>query len=749
MQRLSSLFPPIQRSRLRFRGGIVALPIFLVLVLLYPMSLEQADWVATSGHLVYVALIAVLFGTLLGNGRMDTRRVALFGAGFGALVVMLLTIYADSSGAFRDRAVRVATNVNDWMTQVIAGEAASDPTAFVLFLGGSVWASSFMGSFALARERRPWDAIVLCGLCLLINVSLALNSLLMDLVVFTLCALVLLTRLHIVSLQERWAKQNIQPAGEMDWRVLRGGLTWTAVLVVMALVTPRVGAAEALSTAVTTFEAPYQSVEAEWQRFFAGVSGPSKLKGVSFSESIRLGLAPNLGDRVVMTVDSPQGYFWRAMTYDFYTGAGWKTTETERSDRVIPPTLGREAVDLGFDVAVSHGSLLFTANEPFRASVAHQFQIGEDRSYSTSVRAVNRHQAVGPYQVTSFVSVAGKSALRAAATTYPQSIRQKYLQLPSTTPQRVRELAREVAGDQPNPYDKAEAIESFLRTNYRYSTVVKTPPPGRDPVDYFLFDLKEDFCEYFASAMIVMLREVGVPARLVEGYTTGTFDPTVGRFVVREVNAHAWVEVYIPAYGWIEFEPTPSETVFPRIEDLDTTPAEESPSTGETVNDPDALLQEQLDRDLMQAEEGQFGGDIGGTAVAIARAVDPRPAFAAIGLVLLAMLWAFMRFQWRFRGLKPLDAAWGKTRLLSSYVGQAPDPSLTAYEYASQLGTQVPQVAHPARTLAHVRVLDTYAPDGATEDQREEAVEAWQRIARVLLGMLPRRIGSAVTRLFR
>ncbi|MDQ3096740.1 MAG: transglutaminaseTgpA domain-containing protein, partial [Chloroflexota bacterium] len=330
-----SLFPPIDGGRLRFRGGLVALPLFLVINLLYPVSLQQADWVATSGHFTYVAALAVLFGTLAGNGRMDPRRAGLLGVGLGALVVLLLTSYADSSGTLRERAVIVAVHVNNWLTQAIAGEAASDPTAFVLFLGASVWAASFVGSFALAREHRVWDAVLLCGLCLLVNVSLALTSLLVDLIVFTLCTLVLLTRLHIVDLQERWTRQNIQPSGEMDWRVLRGGLTWTAVLVIMALVTPRVGAAEAMSTALTTVERPYQALEAEWQRFFAGVSGPSRLRGVSFTDAIRLGLAPNLGDRTVFTVDVPDGQsgrFWRAVTYDFYTGAGWKTTETDKAD---------------------------------------------------------------------------------------------------------------------------------------------------------------------------------------------------------------------------------------------------------------------------------------------------------------------------------------------------------------------------------------------------------------------------------
>src|SRR5438552_651355 len=163
------------------------------------------------------------------------------------------------------------------------------------------------------------------------------------------------------------------------------------------------------------------------------------------------------------------------------------------------------------------------------------------------------------------VSVADKVTLRKAPATYPDYIRQKYLQLPSTLPQRVKDKAHELLDKLTNPYDKAEALESWLRSPpFQYTAQVKATPPGRDPVDYFLFDLKQDFCEYFASAMVVMLREDGIPARLVEGFTTGQFDSTTAQYVVREQDAHAWVEVYFPQYGWIEFEPTPSQAPFAR-----------------------------------------------------------------------------------------------------------------------------------------------------------------------------------------
>ena len=752
---LRGLFPPIDRSRLRFRGGWVTLPIFLLIAILYPISLDQADWVDTKKQLVWIAVAAVLFGTLVGNGRIRSRPAGLLGAVTGTFAVVLGTIIgsgmvtgAASAATLHDRTTTIAVHVNNWVTQVFAGEAANDPTVFVLFLGATVWCSSYIGAFALARERRPWDALVLCGGCLVINVSLALSSLLFDLVLFSLAALVLLTRLHIVTLQERWERRNIVPAGEMDWRLLRGGLTWTTVLVIMALLTPRVAAADAFGSAFTTFEGPYHRVEAEWQRFFAGVSGPSRLQGVSFSDAIRLGQAPNLGDRVVMTVDAESGHFWRGVSYDFYTGAGWRTTETDRQDKITVPALERVKLDATFDIVVSHANLLFAANEPTKASVPYQFQTGDDRSYSTSLRAVDRTQAAGTYTTSSLVSKATKEQLRKATTLYPAYIKAKYLQLPSSLPQRVRDKAHQIADTKVTPYDKAEAIEAYLRATYKYSTVVKNVPAGRDPVDYFLFDLKEDFCEYFASSMAVLLREEGVPARVVEGFTSGVFDPAVGRFVVRELNAHAWVEAYFPQYGWIEFEPTPSELTFARIEaaaaPVDSGSGEGGPGSAGDRPDREGLRINDSDPGGGNPDD-QAPSDLG----RVSAPVDPRPALAVIALFVLAMLGLFARFEWRFRKLSPIDAAWGKARLLGAYAGHAPRSSETPYEYAASLGAAVPEVSAPLRTIADARVRERYAPGGASAAERAAAASAWRQVARGLIGLLPTRIVTALARLVR
>jgi hypothetical protein len=133
-------------------------------------------------------------------------------------------------------------------------------------------------------------------------------------------------------------------------------------------------------------------------------------------------------------------------------------------------------------------------------------------------------------------------------------ISSRYTNLPDALPQRVRALAQDVAGGYDNPYDQARALESFLR-QYPYSLEVSGPPSGRDPVDYFLFDLQAGYCDYYATAMAVMARALGLPARVATGYLAQPPGET-GVQTIYQINAHAWPEIYFGGYGWVEFEPT-------------------------------------------------------------------------------------------------------------------------------------------------------------------------------------------------
>jgi hypothetical protein len=134
-------------------------------------------------------------------------------------------------------------------------------------------------------------------------------------------------------------------------------------------------------------------------------------------------------------------------------------------------------------------------------------------------------------------------------------VRQRYLALPVSVTERVRQLALDLTLSLPTPYERARAIEAYLR-RFPYTLDILAPPADRDVSDYFLFDLRRGYCDYYATAMAVLARAAGLPARLVVGYAAGNYDQATDRYVVTEADAHSWVEIYFPTVGWVEFEPT-------------------------------------------------------------------------------------------------------------------------------------------------------------------------------------------------
>ena len=159
------------------------------------------------------------------------------------------------------------------------------------------------------------------------------------------------------------------------------------------------------------------------------------------------------------------------------------------------------------------------------------------------------------FTVVSYLPQLSAERLRNTGNDYPPQIVGRYLRVPETTPGRVLALARDLTRAAPKPYDRALAIESYLRT-FPYTLEVDPPPPGRDVVDYFLFTARQGYCDYYATSMAVLARAVGLPARLVIGYASGEYSAPTAEYIVRQKDAHSWVEIYFPEVGWVEFEPT-------------------------------------------------------------------------------------------------------------------------------------------------------------------------------------------------
>ncbi|MGA9812644.1 MAG: DUF3488 and transglutaminase-like domain-containing protein [Terriglobales bacterium] len=172
---------------------------------------------------------------------------------------------------------------------------------------------------------------------------------------------------------------------------------------------------------------------------------------------------------------------------------------------------------------------------------------------------VDPEHPVNRYQATSDIAQPSAGSLRGAGQAYPPDVLSSYLGLP-VLDGRIPDLARQITASTDNNYDRAAAIETYLRTHFGYSLQLPRTVP-HDPLANFLFERKQGHCEYFASSMAVMLRILGIPSRVVNGFRTGEFNDLNSQYIVRASNAHSWVEAYFPGHGWVAFDPTPGAAI--------------------------------------------------------------------------------------------------------------------------------------------------------------------------------------------
>jgi transglutaminase-like putative cysteine protease len=300
---------------------------------------------------------------------------------------------------------------------------------------------------------------------------------------------------------------------------------------------------------------------------------------------------------------------------------------------------------------------------------------------------------------------------------------------PRTVLTQIQDLARKVTASTDNPYDAATAIESYLRTNYQYTLQPTVPPQGTDPLGYFLFTSREGYCEYFASAMGDMLRSLGIPTRLVNGYGPGTYDDKIGRYVVKEADAHTWVEAYFPGYGWIPFEPTPDGTYFPiprGSTGAACAPESEFCSGGTDIAGAPGTANPRPDKgDLLAGDAGLGGG---------ALSHDPVPGglagLALVALVLVVGVWLAVA---RYLRPRTANGVWKRTSLLSRLAGVGARSGETPLEFGARLAREIPEAARPARDLAERFTVAAYAPRDVALGSRSGVLTAWDELRPLLL----------------
>jgi hypothetical protein len=496
-------------------------------------------------------LVLMGFATLASTGGLDLPTTVLAGAAIlfrGYCVATRRTLMIPERWTTILTLVYIAFYLADYF--VISRAFVSSAVHLVLFV-------LVMRLFSARRDRDYYFLAVIAFLMVLSAAVLTVDS--TFLLAFCGFMLTAVVTFILMEMRRAAARAAFQSATDDASAARQMGFS-------LAKATPALVLLIALGAAVIFFVLPRVSSG------YLSAYTPTGEIATGFSDRVQLGRIGEIqqSGALVMHIQidgDAHGAFdlkWRGVALNLFDGVTWSNPYEHR---LVARSPGGQ-FPLSSAVGARGGEHLIhyrVLMEPIANNVF--FLAPEALSLGGNYRLVSRDEAgavfdsdfdrpVGTYDAESDVAQPTAASLRGAQQDYPPAVLLNYLQLPRLDP-RIAPLSEQITASESNNYDKAVALERYLRTHFGY-TLQLGRSAHRDPLAYFLFERKQGHCEYFASAMAVMLRTLRIPSQVVNGFRTGEFNDVTSQYLVRASNAHSWVEAYFPGYGWVSFDPTPA-----------------------------------------------------------------------------------------------------------------------------------------------------------------------------------------------
>jgi transglutaminase-like putative cysteine protease len=715
-----------------------------VVMLSVVASIDGAHWVDDMPSLYPIAFSALIIGYGLSRVKVNELLLHPLALLAGATLVYLQLIAEVPGGSLAARTDHLVDRMYYWWSAATQNGISSDPLPFVVLILVLMWLGTYASTWAIFRWKNAWLGLVPGGTALMWNISFIPGQFSPAFVVFVFAAVLLVMRLHVAQQERDWERRSIAYPEFISLSVLNLTFWATAVILVLAWMMPLAAKSDSANERWRDFTAPLTHRLQPLARVFISVNAKKPIAIHNLSDVLPFQGNIKLSGKQSVTVDvelTPEmAAFLRAQSFDEYTSDGWKVNvnsdvplKARGATGVEEPAIPDAREDVTINVTVKGGKngVLYSLGQPVEADKNAEVRTGDDPADVSSLRPTDHFKNGDTYEVTGSVAVPSIDELRTAGTEYPSWVTDTYLQLPNNTPRRVRAKARDVTRNADTPYDQAAAIEAYLRSFPNDYDVPETPP-GRDTVDYFLFDVQRGYFDYHASAMAVMLRSLGIPARVASGYVLAPASSDgAGRYTLTERDAFAWPEVYFPGIGWVEFSPTPTQ---PLIQRPGSVPAAAPVGTGSTT-DPNPAEEPGLDIPSVapSVPDATAATDSGASSNRMWIALGVVAALVAVAAGGAKVAW-----EWGMRGLPRQAQLWEKTARLATLAGLRPASNETPREFSLRLGEAVPGTGG-ARYLAAAYERTKFGGKQLSEDEAERVESTWRSVRSALLRRVVRR----------
>jgi transglutaminase-like putative cysteine protease len=577
------------------------------LFLLILLQIAAARLVATLWtddlHLVQITtLMATIIGLALGKSIFNRFWVVFFAVAYGLLIIpWQIGLTLEHEIRWNDRLANLWGRLEIVLRELLSRNPVTDNLLFLLLMAILFWFIAVYSAHTLVRGGSPWKVVIPAGIAAFVIHSFdpLLISRSWYLAFYLFFALLLVARIVYLRNIRRWKEGHTHTPPDMGFDFTRVALLLSLLLVFFAWNVPVV--AETLEPAARIWQTasrPWLTTKDRFGFLFASLKASVGLVQNFYGNSLPLGLGNPLSDQVIMEVEGltspPNGYryYWEARTYSTYEDNQWQTdlrTAHELTANSLDLTQpGADIRPIVTSIFFPHVPIsnLYNVPEPLWVNLPTQALMKTNPDGTINFGALMSKSIIRPgeqYTMRSAIDAVTVAELQDAGTDYPQWVLDEYLQLPANITPRTEQLAEEIAFGLQTPYEITNAITEYLRTNMEYNQSVSLPPPNQERIDWFLFDYKKGFCNYYASSEVILLRSLGIPARMAVGFAQGEREiPPIqeqpgdgsnredtqdlisetSTYVVRERDAHAWPEVYFPGIGWVIFEPTASQPAF-------------------------------------------------------------------------------------------------------------------------------------------------------------------------------------------
>lgn len=771
-----------------FSTLIITCLIMLIPVLAFNASLNIVDpgvngWQIQLGQLIPISLLSVIFGFLLSRSHYSELMALLLSAVYAVGTIVAVQFFS-APGDVVTRIREIFTRFVGSVSSGLDRTGGLDPYLLILFLSILVWFLGHNTAWHTFRIDRVWRAILPPGIVLILNSFYNAQTVAIDgyLIIYLFLSLLLIVRSHIEAREFDWYANRVAfTANLRDW-FFRAGALLGIVLLVIAWLLPTGNAddnAQRFQNFINNRNMD-QLVEL-LNKLFSSLDNQGVATADYYGgDTLKLGGAIQLGDQLVMGVSAPPiaRYYWKSRVFDTYVNGEWTSPRTQTEPRPSgwgvtyadnAPTV-HEEITQHFSILAST-KLLYAAPQITTAfmPVTVDFDRVGGGAYDPSViRPQEALRKGDTYNVVSSVVTADAPTLRnTASLAYPAWVKQRNLQVPPVLSLRIRDLAQQIVNEAGavTPYDKAKAIERWLRANIEYRETPAQPPPGTELIEWTLFNSRQGYCTYYASAMVMMLRMIDIPARMAAGFAEGTFTSNQQLYLVQERDAHTWVEVYFPSIGWVEFEPTSAQQSLDRADPQVTTPTltptpTEPPTLTPTVAPTEGAGLPTATPTVPPELEVTFTATPSPTPL-----VPPSPTptltptplsplsflevppaaqnifnvlFIVGGLLALLSFVGVGALWWvEYRGLdklSPIGRAYARLRIYANWLKVPLHGAQTPLEQGRRIARDVPPSTQPVMKITDNYIVERYSPPrGLRAEDERQALQAWRKARRTFV----------------